>query len=460
MPKITVQKKNKQRHNPLHVELTNVDGILRQTPKHKSQSSKNDDEDTVGAVDASTSRAILTLAREQQQELEAEEEQKELDNLQGPQFQLQPSDDEDYEDIDEDEEFGEAEEVEALNPEDQALIDKYLNNTQSFNLADKILGKLATEEDYGSDETEDHQDQPGYFLPPKVIEVYEQVGLLLSRYKSGRLPKAFKIIPTLRNWPDVLYVTNVEQWSPVAVFEATSLFVSNLSAAQATKFVNIILLPRFKAEFERTDEYSKEPRKLNYHIYRALKKSLYKPSAFFKGFLFPICEEGCSLKEAIIVSSVLSKISIPALHSAAAIMRLTEMKYSVDKTMFIKALLDKKYALPYKVIDSLVFYFMSFRNTPGNKYTNAEYDNRVTQSPLEENTKDIKLPVVWHQAFLSFATIYKNDITDDQRDFLLEVVRMRGHHMISPKIREQLLAGVPRMENGIDTGEQEMVDAF
>ena len=33
-----------------------------------------------------------------------------------------------------------------------------------------------------------------------------------------------------------------------------------------------------------------ENKKLNYHLYMALKKSLYKPGAFFKGFLFPLCQ--------------------------------------------------------------------------------------------------------------------------------------------------------------------------
>lgn len=30
--------------------------------------------------------------------------------------------------------------------------------------------------------------------------------------------------------------------------------------------------------------------KLNVHLYEALKKGLYKPAAFFKGLLFPLCE--------------------------------------------------------------------------------------------------------------------------------------------------------------------------
>lgn len=39
-------------------------------------------------------------------------------------------------------------------------------------------------------------------------------------------------------------------------------------------------------------------------------------------------QQACSLKEAAIVASVLSKVSIPVLHSAAALLRLAQMDYS------------------------------------------------------------------------------------------------------------------------------------
>ena len=35
-------------------------------------------------------------------------------------------------------------------------------------------------------------------LDPKVVEVYTSVGKYLHTYKSGKIPKAFKIIPSLR----------------------------------------------------------------------------------------------------------------------------------------------------------------------------------------------------------------------------------------------------------------------
>lgn len=40
-------------------------------------------------------------------------------------------------------------------------------------------------------------------MNPKVVKVYKSVGTILSRYRSGKLPKAFKLIPNLSNWEEV-----------------------------------------------------------------------------------------------------------------------------------------------------------------------------------------------------------------------------------------------------------------
>lgn len=66
------------------------------------------------------------------------------------------------------------------------------------------------------------------FLDAKIVEVYEKVGFLMGRYKSGKIPKAFKVIPTLRNWQDILALTAPQNWTPNAMFEATKIFSSNL----------------------------------------------------------------------------------------------------------------------------------------------------------------------------------------------------------------------------------------
>lgn len=66
----------------------------------------------------------------------------------------------------------------------------------------------------------------------------------------------------------------------------------------------------------------------------------------------------CTLREAVIVSSILSKVSIPMLHSAAAIIKIAEMDYNGANSIFLRTLLDKKYALPFRVVDAVVFHFV------------------------------------------------------------------------------------------------------
>lgn len=44
-------------------------------------------------------------------------------------------------------------------------------------------------------------------LHPKVQTMYEGVRDCLKIYRSGQLPKAFKIIPRLVNWEQILHIT-------------------------------------------------------------------------------------------------------------------------------------------------------------------------------------------------------------------------------------------------------------
>lgn len=446
-----------KRHNPLEIELKESEGKLRRA-YNKNGGAEDAQEDEL-VMDAKTSKKILQLAKLQDDEINAEERaeqfsQKKLASSKISTKKYEYDEDDTYEGAldseDEEEEQNysdyEYDEIE-INPEDEALYNKYVRGNQDFDdddqpqptLADKIMEKIREREqqlangepEEEEEEFDDDEEEPqGVMLPEKVIAVYAKVGELLSRYRSGKLPRAFKIIPTLRNWEDVLYVTQPESWSPQAIYEATKIFISSLDARQCQKYVYSVLLDRFRAELESTGESNAAASKktLNYHTYRALKKSLYKPAAFFKGFLFPLAESGtCTVREATIAASILTKVSVPVLHSGAALMRLSEFEYySAPTSLFMKVLLDKKYSLPYKVIDSVVFHFMRFKS-----------DKK-------------KLPILWHQSFLVFAQRYKNDITDDQRDFLMDVLKVHVHPEITPEIRRELTLGTARVENSND----------
>lgn len=474
MGKITTSDtKTKQRHNPLLKDISSQGGNLRTVPRSSSSSSQKkksskkqrhndeDDEESGGGegfLDASSSRKILQLAKEQQDELEQEDEIQNKPSF-AQSFKNQQIDSEEEEEEDEYSDFEEEEEVEEIvydeedaevDPKDAELFNKYFqsngetNNNDddnsfqpTINLADKILAKIQEKESQQQQQQQsspDNSNEDAVLLPPKVILAYEKIGQILSTYTHGKLPKLFKILPSLKNWQDVLYVTNPNSWTPHATYEATKLFVSNLSSNEATVFIETILLPRFRDSIENSDDHS-----LNYHIYRALKKSLYKPGAFFKGFLLPLVDGYCSVREATIAASVLTKVSVPVLHSSVALTQLLTRDFNPATTVFIRVLIEKKYALPYQTLDELVFYFMRFRNATINQDENME-NMDIDQEKTTKVNNGPQLPVVWHKAFLSFATRYKNDLTDDQKDFLLETVRQRFHPLIGPEIRRELLS--------------------
>ncbi|KYQ55024.1 Bystin [Trachymyrmex zeteki] len=245
-------------------------------------------------------------------------------------------------------------------------------------------------------------------LDPRVKAMYEGVRDVLAKYRSGKLPKAFKLVPTLKNWEQILYITDPTKWSAAAMYQATRIFASNLKEKMAQRFYNLILLPRIRDDLA-------EYKRLNFHLYQALRKALYKPAGFMKGILLPLLESGtCTLREATIIGSVIANNSIPILHSSAAILKIAEMDYTGANSVFLRIFLDKKYALPYRVVDGVVFHFLRF----------------------ERDTRE--LPVLWHQALLTFVQRYKSDISSEQKEALLGLLRKQLHHSITPEIRREL----------------------
>lgn len=277
-------------------------------------------------------------------------------------------------------------------------------------LADLILDKLREKEEMEARAAEEAADPERAERNRKIAQVYGLVGTIMSRYRSGKVPKAFKVIPKQPNWQDLLYMTRPDEWSPAAVYVATRLLASNLSDKQVVNFYNDILLPRCMEDIA-------ENKKLNYHLYRSLGKAVYKPAAFSKGILFPVCEDrSCSLRQATIIGSVLTKVSIPMLHSAAALFYITQMPYSAPNSIIITALLEKKYALPFRVVDAVVDSFLQMKS-----------DSR-------------SLPLLWHNSMLVFAQRYKTELTSEQKEKLKLLMRVHTHHSVTQEIRRELFS--------------------
>ncbi|KAF2475162.1 rRNA processing protein-like protein Bystin [Lindgomyces ingoldianus] len=468
MPKAPKSPAILQRHNPLTEEYLPSQPFKQKPAKRRKR--PRDEADEEHFIDSKASRKILEIGRGL-----AEEEERENQVQRPPtanpafDFDTRLGDDDSAEDptaqYDDEEAWGDEEEAvqeavqEAeIDPSDLATFNKFIPTDDNpivwpgeeahpsgpgTDLAALILEKIAAHEAANPSQHSIHgggDPSDAIELPAKVVEVYSKVGLILSRYKSGKLPKPFKILPTIPAWETLIAVTRPDAWTPNSVYAATRLFVSS-NPATAQQFLNTILLPAVQDNI-------RETQKLNVHLYNALKKALYKPSAFFKGVVFPLLAEGtCTQREAHIVASVVAKVSVPVLHSAAALHRLCELaaeQMSSDPdsagpvNIFIKVLLEKKYALPFKVVDALVFHFLRFRAVGASSADAMTIDSESAAGDLGGSGK---LPVIWHQCLLAFAQRYRNDITEDQREALLDLLLTRGHNSISPEVRRELLEG-------------------
>ncbi|CAI5687844.1 unnamed protein product [Oreochromis niloticus] len=387
--------------------------IVRAKGRVKIRDTREESDDKY--VDERLSRKILQQARIQQEELQTEyglapEKKKAPVTVLGPDSQDADSDEEwpalgaaDPADVEYDTEI-------VVDAEDEKAIEMFMNKNPPVRrtLADIIMEKITEKQTEVGTVMSEVSGCPMPQLDPRITEVYRGVGKVLSKYRSGKLPKAFKIIPALSNWEQVLYLTDPDSWSAAAMYQATRIFSSNLKERMAQRFYNLVLLPRVRDDIA-------EYKRLNFHLYSALKKALFKPGAWFKGILIPLCESGtCTLREAIIIGSILTKCSIPVLHSSAAMLKLAETEYNGANSIFLRLLLDKKYALPFRVLDALVAHFLSFRS------------------------EKRELPVLWHQSLLTLAQRYKADLGSEQKEALLELLKIQTHPQISAEIRREL----------------------
>lgn len=430
MPKVrSERKKVAPRHNPLHVDLLRHSGTHIPELENKQCRKKCIVDDLEGGVDQDGSSVvpkqlsskIIRMARNQL-------------NSKSPLVSRAGEDESDLED----DSLSENEDGEGINvdadgfvvvdeledEEDQAFESRMLQERKvaaaaAPTLADFILAKLNCSESSShppataSSPEEDENDPSA--LPPKVVEVFTAMRLFLQRYRSGKMPKAFKVLPRMQRWEEVLLLTEPHNWSKQAMFQATRIFISNLSAVGAQRFLCLVLLPAVREDIAAN-------KKLNYHLYYALKKALFKPAAFFKGIFLPMALEGCTVREAAIVGSVVARVSIPQIQVAAALMRLAMVPphtFNPVISLLMTALINKKCSLPAKAIAACVAHFSAFA----------------------ERTE--LLPVSWHKAFLVFVQRYKFSISEQERTMLKSVLRVHFHEKIGPEIRRELLVRDP-----------------
>lgn len=197
-------------------------------------------------VPAALQRKIAAQARMQQDEIETTGKQSTYQRAADARARGSSDDEAEEEEDDELAEAGEFyEDVEDLEigEEDQRVLDVLTDGgAPARTLADVIMAKIneRAAAAAGGEGTGAEGDDAVPDLPPKVMEVYTSVGKVLSTCacvarlppprspalrrqssvsvrealcaacipsdRSGKLPKAFKIVPRLANWEEVLYV--------------------------------------------------------------------------------------------------------------------------------------------------------------------------------------------------------------------------------------------------------------
>ena len=361
--------------------------LLRNSKAKKSAESESDGE---GVVPEDLTKKILAVAREQLLEQEG------------------------------DGDFGHDAYSEASDAEDvESEAGEYIDADEDYEDEDEDMQQQYARKNYHGEEEEELKRGSGAIdmsgidsdLPPEVIDHYTRIGKFLSVYTVGKIPKGFKILPTRKQWEELLYYTNPVEWTPHAHYQATKIFASNLNDNLAQRYFNLVLLPAIRADI-------KEHKKLHFQLYQSLKKALFKPLAFMKGILLPLSDASdCTLREAVIVGSVVGKMTIPMAFGAAALFKLCvkSSDWTPVKSVLITILLNKKYSLPSAVIEGLVVHFSSF-----------------------VEITDTKLPVLWHASLLTFVQRYRESINESQRERLVSLISVHSHYQISPEIKREL----------------------
>ena len=119
-------------------------------------------------------------------------------------------DDEEFEDEDEEGDTDDLIEVQGeyvtsksgLTDAEEAIVSQFLktDGTQMKSLADIIIEKIREKGAAPSSSSTTKSSVNEVSIPAKVVEVFSAVGKMLQHYRSGKLPKALKMLPHLKHW--------------------------------------------------------------------------------------------------------------------------------------------------------------------------------------------------------------------------------------------------------------------
>ena len=210
-------------------------------------------------------------------------------------------------------------------------------------------------------------------------------------------------------------LTHPENYSAASMLHATRMFAATSSPKVCERsvefekkalflifaifsFYKYYLLPRCMDDIM-------EYRKLNVHLFSALKKAVYKPEAFVKGIVLPWCQsDAFTMTAAHVLRAVLASIKVPVVHAATAVVKLARLPICGPLSYVLAGLLKKRYSLPALAINALIRHFGS-------------YD---AEEPMELSLNGCIAVLV---------EFYHHELSDEQRKSLIELLEVRRARM-------------------------------
>jgi essential nuclear protein 1 len=293
----------------------------------------------------------------------------------------------------------------------------------------------------------------------EVRAVYTKVGQLLSKYRDGKVPECFSILPRVAHWENLVKITRPENWTVHAFFKATKIFVASPESKHTLHFFKYYLLPKCLKNIS-------ERGKLNYHLFQALRKAIFRPSLWFRGILFPFLKGQFNpeykpgvrfngnvlslgtIKQSQIISAVLMKCSVPNVHASAAFLKVMELPYTGPVGVLVKLFIDKKFALPLSVIKRITQWFLNFGK-------NSQLEEEDQKNKKKEK---MTLPVLWFQSLLSFGKGYYKYLNEAEIMALKKLVRKKFKHEALSKEIIQVLTNLPKLDNKIVSDNQILIE--
>ena len=86
----------------------------------------------------------------------------------------------------------------------------------------------------------------------------------------------------------------------------------------------------------------------------------------------------------------------------------------------------------------------------------TEFSHYIVVSACRFQQDKRELPVLWHQSLLTFVQRYKEDMSSEQKEALVELLRAHTHHQITPEVRRELIHSRCRGDVKSARGEAEM----